>query len=150
MCSKDYSHTHTGSSWMGLMSTLAKEYASKGLPQGSSSSSTQNPNPGSSSSATQNPNPGSSSSATQNPNQDTAFDESQPQETSTGEQLARACFLECWIGVPVFRLAVNIECGLSIKFSVVAKACFFPQPGAMAKVCVCVCVCMYTSVHTYM
>jgi hypothetical protein len=39
--------------------------------------------------------------------------------------------------------AVNVECGLSIELSLVAKVCFFPQPGAMAKECMCVCACIY-------
>ncbi len=118
-----------GSSWMDMMSSLASARASS--PKGSSSSSTQGPS------------------------QDSSSSESPPQESSTGETYVPACFLECWIGVPFFRLAINIECGLNLEFNIVAKACFFPEPGAMAKVCTHVCMfvyvlcCMCMYMHTY-
>jgi hypothetical protein len=60
--------------------------------------------------------------------------QTQTQTNSTGETLGRVCFLECWIGVPFFRLAVNIQCGLSLEFTMVGRACFFPEPGALLRV----------------
>jgi hypothetical protein len=78
--------------------------------------------------------------------------ENQDHESSTGELNGRVCFLECWIGVPMFRLAVNIECGMTFEFTMIGKACFYPEPGAMIKVDMYghLCVYVHTHVHIHM